>query len=64
MNKLEYGSALIFLTPHATRSMAVPSFCRLELPLQAYGPVEMLLLSYIMLYTRILYCAIMSGFIK
>ena len=29
-------------TPHVTRSMGVPSFCRLKLPLVTYGPIKTL----------------------
>ena len=46
-------------TPHVTRSLVMPSFCRLELPLRTYGPIKTLQVlneiffkpSFIMLYT-------------
>ena len=39
-----------FFTSHVTRRRAVPIFCRLELPLQTYGPLNEIP-SFIMLYT-------------
>ena len=43
-------------TPRVARSTAVPSFCRLELPLWTYGPIKTLSFfmksaNFIMLYT-------------
>ena len=29
-------------TSHVTKSVAMPSFCRLELPLRTYGPIKTL----------------------
>ena len=40
INTLEYVSTYNIFTPHVTRSAAMPSFCRLELPLLTLWPYK------------------------